>query len=175
MFQCYSVKDPVRRMKRYDTDCEKIFANHISSKGLVSRIYKELGKFNSKNTKQSSEKMSKRDISPKRSYRWQISTWKICSTSLRACSVAKSCPTLCDPMDCSLPGLSVHGIFQAGIVVWVAIALRRSSWPRDWTCVSCIGRWVLCHWPTREALNIITNQGNANSDHEISRHIYEND
>ena len=145
MFQCYSVKDPVRRMKRYDTDCEKIFANHISSKGLVSRIYKELGKFNSKNTKQSSEKMNKRDISPKRSYR------KICSTLLHACSVAKSCPTLCDPMDCSLPGLSVHGLFQARIVVWVAISLRGSSWPRDWTCVFCVGRWVLSHWATREA------------------------
>ena len=37
--------------------------------------------------------------------------------------VAQSCPTLCDPMDCSLPGSSVHGIFQAGVLEWVAIAL----------------------------------------------------
>ena len=36
--------------------------------------------------------------------------------------VAQSCPTLCDPMDCSLPGFSVHGIFQARILEWVAIA-----------------------------------------------------
>ena len=35
--------------------------------------------------------------------------------------VAQSCPTLCDPMDCSLPGSSVHGIFQARILEWVAI------------------------------------------------------
>ena len=35
------------------------------------------------------------------------------------CSVAQPCPTLCDPMDCSLPGFSVHGIFQATIVEWL--------------------------------------------------------
>ena len=53
--------------------------------------------------------------------------------------VAQSCPTLCDPMDCSLPGSSIHGIFQAGILEWIAISFsRRSSWPRDWTRVSHI-------------------------------------
>ena len=36
--------------------------------------------------------------------------------------VAQSCPTLCDPMDCSPPGFFVHGIFQAGVLEWVAIA-----------------------------------------------------
>ena len=36
--------------------------------------------------------------------------------------VAQSCPTLCDPMDCSLPGPSVHGIFQARVLEWGAIA-----------------------------------------------------
>jgi len=36
--------------------------------------------------------------------------------------VAQSCPTLCDPMDCSLPGSSVHGIFQANVLEWIAIA-----------------------------------------------------
>ena len=62
---------------------------------------------------------------------------------------AQTQPTLCDPMDCSLPGSSVHGTFQARILEWVAIsASRGSSWPRDWTCFSwvfCIGRQVLCH------------------------------
>ena len=53
--------------------------------------------------------------------------------------VAQPCPTLCDPMDCSLLGSSVHGIFQARILEWVAIPfLRGSYWPRDWTQVSCI-------------------------------------
>ena len=58
---------------------------------------------------------------------------------LFVCEVTQSCPTLCDPMDCSLPGSSIHGIFQARIVEWVAISFsRRSSQPRDGTWVSRI-------------------------------------
>ena len=57
-------------------------------------------------------------------------------------------------MDYSLPSFSVHGIFQARILEWVAIPFSRgSSWPRDQTrvsCVSCIGRWILYHWVTWE-------------------------
>ena len=46
--------------------------------------------------------------------------------------VSQSCPTLCDPMDCSLPGSSIHGIFQARVLEWVAVSFsRRSSQPRD--------------------------------------------
>ena len=41
--------------------------------------------------------------------------------------VAQSCPTLCDPMDCSLPGFSVRGIFQARVPEWVAISFSRGS------------------------------------------------
>ena len=41
--------------------------------------------------------------------------------------VVQSCLTLCDPMDCSLPGASVHGISQARILVWVAISFSRES------------------------------------------------
>ena len=53
--------------------------------------------------------------------------------------VAQSCPTLCDPMDCSPPDSSVHWILQARILEWVAISLsRESSRPRDQTRVSCI-------------------------------------
>ena len=55
------------------------------------------------------------------------------------CSVIQWCLSLCYPMDYSLPGTSVHGIFQARILDWVAISFSRgSSWPRDWTCNSCI-------------------------------------
>ena len=56
--------------------------------------------------------------------------------------VAQLCPTLCDPMDCRLPGSSVHGIFRARILEWVAISFsRRSSQPRDWSWVSLmVGR-----------------------------------
>ena len=50
--------------------------------------------------------------------------------------VAQSCLTLCDPMDCSLPGSSVHGILQAGILEWLAIPFSKgSSRPRDRTWV----------------------------------------
>ena len=53
--------------------------------------------------------------------------------------VAQLCPTLCDPMDCSLPGSSIHGIFQARVLEWVAISFSRgSSQPRDRTWVSLI-------------------------------------
>jgi len=41
--------------------------------------------------------------------------------------VTQSCPTLCDPIDCSLPGSSVHGILQARILKWVAISFSRGS------------------------------------------------
>ena len=70
-------------------------------------------------------------------------------------SVTQSCPTLCDPVDYSPPGSSVHGILQAGILVWVAISFSRgSSWPRDQTHVSCVSRidrQTLYYWATREA------------------------
>ena len=53
--------------------------------------------------------------------------------------VTQSCLTLCDPVDCSLPGSSVHGILQARILEWVAISFSRgSSQPRDQAWVSCI-------------------------------------
>ena len=61
--------------------------------------------------------------------------------------VAQSCPTLCDPVDCSPPGSSVHWILQARILEWVAISFSKgSSRPRDQTLVShvsCTGRQIL--------------------------------
>ena len=68
--------------------------------------------------------------------------------------VAKSCLTLCDPMDCSPSGFSVHGMSRARILEWVAISFSRgSSWPGDWIHI-CIGRWTFFfphHWAIREA------------------------
>ena len=53
--------------------------------------------------------------------------------------VTQSYPSLCDPMDCNLQGSSVHEIFQARVLEWVAISFSRgSSRPRDWTRVSRI-------------------------------------
>ena len=65
------------------------------------------------------------------------------------------CLTLCNTMDCSLPGSSVHGITQARILEWVAISSsRESSQPRDQTCIShisCITGGFFTHWSTWEA------------------------
>ena len=64
--------------------------------------------------------------------------------------VAQLCLNCCNPMDCSPPGSSAHGILQARILEWVTIpSCRGSSRPRDQTWVSyisCIGRQVLYHW-----------------------------
>ena len=72
-------------------------------------------------------------------------------------SITKSCQTLCNPMDCSPPGSSVHGTSQARILESVAISFSRgSSRPRDRTCISSLlyCRWILYQWATREALNV---------------------
>ena len=70
--------------------------------------------------------------------------------SSQVAKLLQSCLTPCDPMDCSLPGPSVHRIFQTRILEWwVAISYSMgSSWPRDWTSisyVSCTGRQILYH------------------------------
>ena len=71
--------------------------------------------------------------------------------------VALSCPTLCNPMDCSLSGSSVHGILQAGILDWVAIPFSRgSSRLRDWTLVSRIAGRFFTSWATREVFNLLS-------------------
>ena len=63
--------------------------------------------------------------------------------------VAQSCLTLCDPMDCSLPGSSVHGILQARILEWVAMFFSRvSSQLRDLTEVSHIADRLATIWAT---------------------------
>ena len=65
--------------------------------------------------------------------------------------VAQSCPTLCNPMDCSLPGSSVHGISQARILKWVAVPFSKgSSWYRDWTRISCIADRFFTMWTIKE-------------------------
>ena len=74
------------------------------------------------------------------------------TTSLRCvlCSEAQWRLTLCSPMDCSLPGSSIRGGFQARILECVAISYSRgSSWLRDRTrvsCISCFGKQILYHY-----------------------------
>ena len=78
---------------------------------------------------------------------WTMVLWHC----MYVCEVAQLCPTLFDPMDCSLPGSSVHGIFQAIVLEWIAISFSRgSSQPRDRTWVSCIVDRCFTVWTTRE-------------------------
>ena len=96
--------------------------------------------------------------------------------SLKWSEIAQSCPTLCDPTDCSLLCSSVHGIFQARVLEWVAISFSRgSSWPRDQTQVfRTVGRRFTL-WATREVLRLslmgskITADGDRS--HEIKRRL----
>ena len=81
--------------------------------------------------------------------------------------VTQSYLTLCSPMDCSLPGSSIHGIFQARILEWVAISFSRGSSPlRDWTCLLQLLHWqadslplshlgdpLICCWWNAELYN----------------------
>ena len=81
----------------------------------------------------------------------QIPFQKICCGG-GCCLVTELCLTLCNPMDCSPPGSSVHWVSQARILEWVAISFSRgSSQSKSWTHVSSTGRQVLYHWAIREA------------------------
>ena len=84
--------------------------------------------------------------------------WRVCvCVCVCMCThlVDQSCSTLCDPVNCSLPGFSVCGILQARILEWVAVSSSRgSSRPRDQTLVSyvsCTGRQIIYHYTTWEA------------------------
>ena len=78
--------------------------------------------------------------------------------------VTQSCLTLCDPMDYSPPGPSVHGILQARTLEWVAIVFSRgSSQLRDQTQDPCIACRFFTVWATREASEITLNQNGLTS------------
>ena len=95
-------------------------------------------------------------------WRWHLIVWtKIMMVCVCVCvcvCILNLVWLFSDPMNCKPPGSSVHGIFLAKILEWVAIFYSRGfSWPRDWTCVSCIscvswiGRQILYHCDTWEA------------------------
>ena len=72
------------------------------------------------------------------------------SFEVKCSEVTQSCPTLCNPMDCNVQDSSVHGIFQARVLEWVAISFSRgSSRPRDRTWVSRIAGRCFTIWATR--------------------------
>ena len=93
-----------------------------------------------------------------------ISWWAIPQNTLHVkceSEVSRLCPTLCDPMDCSPPGFSIHEIFQARILEWVAISFSRgSSWPRDQNRSSCLAGRCFTVWATRELTLHVKGRGN---------------
>ena len=77
--------------------------------------------------------------------------------------VTQSCPTLWNPVDCSLSGSSVHGVFQARVLEWIAISFSRgSSRPRNRTRISRIAGRCFTVWATGEALLYIEHKGTTN-------------
>ena len=78
---------------------------------------------------------------------------------VHTCSVTQSCWTLCSSVDCDSPGSSVHGIFQARILEWVAISYSKgSSWPRDWptspASPALVGRFFTTEPPRKSQTDI---------------------
>ena len=91
--------------------------------------------------------------------------------SYYCCLVTPSCPTLCNPTDCSPPGSSLHGISRPRILEWVAIPFSRGPYPpRDWTQVSCISRQILYPWATRKAQRcLVSSKRRFISSHPLSK------
>ena len=74
---------------------------------------------------------------------WVSSLWVLIHTVVVVRLLSRDW-LFCDPMDCSPPGSSIYAIFQARIQKWVMVSFsRRSSWPRDQTCIYCFGRHSL--------------------------------
>ena len=87
-----------------------------------------------------------KELGPPKIRRWISYDWAVCAKSLQ------SCPTLCNPMDYSLPGSSVHGFSKQEYCCGLPCPPSRgSSQPRDRTWVSCIAGRFFTIWATREA------------------------
>ena len=84
----------------------------------------------------------------------QYDQWTTYRFTLCVCSVAWLFPTICDPMDYSPPGSSVHGIFQAGILEWVSISFSRESFPIQGSNLRllCLLHWQVDALPLRFTL-----------------------
>ena len=95
------------------------------------------------------------------------------SYTFLSCMLAiQSYQTFCNPMDCSPPSSSVHGIVRARILEWVATSFSRgSSWSRDWTQVSWIAGGFYNVWATREAPFYLESLGSDNPGYKLMLNI----
>ena len=91
-------------------------------------------------------------FSPKGNWKFSPNQRLCVCVCVCVCVIAQSWPTICDPMECSLLGSSIHGIPQARMLEWVAIPFSRgSSQHRDQTLVSHVADRFFTVWATREA------------------------
>ena len=89
--------------------------------------------------------------------------------------INQSCPTPCNPINCSPPSSFVHWISQGRILKWITVLISsRFSWPRDWTPDSCIAGRFFIVWATREALvrqQVELNSGMTVDKFEIRKYL----
>ena len=109
-----TAKKTIHKVKRQPSEWEKIIANEATDRELISKIYKQLIQLNTRKNKQPNQKVGKR---PKQTFLQRRRTdskqthekiLNIAHYSVQFSSVAQSCPTLCNPMNHSTPGLPVH-------------------------------------------------------------------
>ena len=112
-----TAKETISKVKRQPSEWEKIIVNETTDKGLLSKIYKQLIQFNTRKTNDPMKKwekdlkrhFSKEDIQMANKHmKRRFTSLIIQYSSVQFSSVAQSCPTLCDPMNRSMPGLPVH-------------------------------------------------------------------
>ena len=126
-----TAKETLSKVKRQPSEWEKIIANETTDKGLISRIYKQIIQLNARKTNNPIKKwekdlnrhFSKEDMQMANKHMKRCSTLLFISTA--TAKSLQSCPTLCNATDCSPPGSSALGIFQARVLEWDAIAFSR--------------------------------------------------
>ena len=100
----------------------------------------------------------------------EMSKWRF---HMCVCWVVRSCPTLCDPVECSPPGSSVPGISQTRILKWVAITFPRgSSRPRDQTRVSHVAGRVFTIWASEQTLPVGKKRSKLKCLSHTTSHLY---
>ena len=111
---CSSRNSLLGNQQNEKENLQKIFASHITDKGLMFRTCKESLQLDNKKQITQLKTRQRLDISSKKVYKWSIDMWKDAQKMLKTnhsvqfSSVAQSCPILCDPVNCSTPGLPVH-------------------------------------------------------------------
>ena len=127
-----TAKKIINKMKWQPTIWEKIFANDVTDKGLVSKVYKQLMMLYNVKINNSIKKWRRpKQTFPKEDIQMATKHMKRCSTLLiiQFSSVAQSCLTLCNPMNCSMPGLPVHYQLPESTwthLLWVSGAIQPS-------------------------------------------------